>query len=93
MRSCSARGRVWPRSFWEPFLSAWLFDVEILARWIAQAGGAGARGALYEYPLAEWADVGGSKLRPGAYLRAALDLIRIRRRYLGRAAPGVAPRP
>jgi glycosyltransferase involved in cell wall biosynthesis len=79
--------------FREPFLSAWLFDVEILARWIAQAGGAGARGALYEYPLAEWADVGGSKLRPGAYLRAAVDLIRIRRRYLRRAAPGVAPRP
>jgi dolichyl-phosphate beta-glucosyltransferase len=68
--------------FRERFLSTWLFDVEILARWIAQAGVAGARGALYEYPVAEWVDVGGSKIRPGAYLRAALDLIRIRRRYL-----------
>ena len=79
--------------FREPFLSTWLFDVEILARWIAQAGGVGAREALYEFPVAAWADVGGSKLRPGAYLRAGLDLIRIRRRYLRRAAPGVAPRP
>ena len=82
--------------FREPFLATWLFDVEILARWIAQdaqTGGAGARAALYEHPVVAWADVGGSKLRPGAYLRAALDLIRIRRRYLRQAAPGVAPRP
>ena len=71
--------------FREPFLSSWLFDVEILARRIAQgraSGGPTAPEVIYEYPIPEWTDVSGSKLRPGAYLRAALDLLRIRRRYL-----------
>jgi hypothetical protein len=37
-------------------------------------------------PLVEWTDVAGSKLRARDYLRAGLDLLRIRRRYLGRRA-------
>jgi dolichyl-phosphate beta-glucosyltransferase len=82
-----------PPLFREPFLSTWLFDVEILARRLAQAGAPPAQAAIFECPVAEWADVGGSKLRPGAYLRAALDLIRIRQRYLRRRPPGAAPRP
>jgi glycosyltransferase involved in cell wall biosynthesis len=79
-----------PELFREPFLSTWLFDVEILARRIAQgraSGGPPAREAVYEYPIPEWTDVIGSKLRPGAYLRAALDLVRIRRRYLRVCGP------
>jgi glycosyltransferase involved in cell wall biosynthesis len=71
--------------FRAPFLSTWLFDVEILARRIAQHASHAAppaSQAVYERPILEWTDVGGSKLRAGAYLRAALDLIRIRRRYL-----------
>jgi glycosyltransferase involved in cell wall biosynthesis len=71
--------------FREPFLSSWLFDVEVLARRIAQGRAGGlpaAQEVIYEFPLPEWTDVTGSKLRPGAYLRAALDLRRIRRRYL-----------
>jgi hypothetical protein len=71
--------------FREPFLSTWLFDVEILARRIAQGRAGGrrpAREVIQEVPIQEWTDVTGSKLRPGAYLRAALDLLRIRRRHL-----------
>jgi glycosyltransferase involved in cell wall biosynthesis len=82
--------------FREPFLSTWLFDVEILARRIEQAAQAGAppaQAAVYEYPIESWAEIGGSKLRFGAYLRAALDLIRIRRRYLRRAPSVASPRP
>ena len=71
--------------FRDPFLSPWLFDVEILARRIAQ-GAAGsippAREVIYEHPIPEWTGVSGSKLRAGAYPRSALDLLRIRRRYL-----------
>jgi glycosyltransferase involved in cell wall biosynthesis len=81
--------------FREPFLSTWLFDVEILARRIEQSARAGAgpvQAAVYEYPIEAWADVGGSKLRPGAYLRAAIDLLRIRRRHLRRNATGASPR-
>jgi glycosyltransferase involved in cell wall biosynthesis len=72
--------------FAEPFVSSWLFDVEILARRVAlerREGLPPAREAIYEYPIAEWKEVGGSKLGSGSYLRAALDLLRIRRRYLG----------
>jgi len=74
-----------PGLFREPFLSIWLFDVEILARRIAQGRASGwlpTREVVFEHPIREWTDVTGSKLRAGAYLRAALDLIRIRRRYL-----------
>jgi dolichyl-phosphate beta-glucosyltransferase len=61
-------------AFDEPFVSRWIFDVEILAR---------LRGRrLIEYPLREWADVRGSKL---SIIKVAgptlMDLIRIRRRY------------
>jgi dolichyl-phosphate beta-glucosyltransferase len=76
--------------FQDPFLSRWIFDVEILARRIAlgQAGGyPPARDVIHEYPIPKWTDVSGSKLRPGAYLRAALDLFRIRRRYRRVSSP------
>ena len=76
--------------FEEPFLSGWIFDVEILARRIAQGRAGGSRPAgevIVECPLPEWTDVSGSKLRPGAYLRSVADLLRIRRRYLRGAAP------
>jgi glycosyltransferase involved in cell wall biosynthesis len=71
--------------FAEPFLTGWIFDVELLARRIAQEREPGrppAREVVYEHPLEQWTDVAGSKLRLRTYLRAALDLIRIRRRYL-----------
>jgi len=45
--------------------------------------------AVYEYPLPSWRDVPGSKVRPLDSLRAARDLVRIRRRYL--RGPGQAP--
>jgi len=81
--------------FRERFLSTWLFDVEILARRIAQGRASGrptVREVVYEYPIPEWTDVSGSKLRPGAYLRAALDLIRIRHRYLRGVRPPLRSR-
>lgn len=80
--------------FREPFLSTWLFDVEILARRIAQgeAGGVPPAGeVIYEHPIPEWTGVSGSKLRAGAYPRAALDLLRIHRRYLRVSAPPPGP--
>jgi glycosyltransferase involved in cell wall biosynthesis len=71
--------------FAEPFVARWAFDVELLARMVRarrERGLPPVDAAICEMPLAEWTDVAGSKVRPGDYLRAGLDLLRIRRRYL-----------
>jgi glycosyltransferase involved in cell wall biosynthesis len=68
----------------DPFLSRWVFDVEILARFIAMNHGdpSDLRDSIYEVPLMRWEDVAGSKLHSGDFLKASLDLLRIYRRYL-----------
>jgi dolichyl-phosphate beta-glucosyltransferase len=68
----------------ETFLSRWVFDVEILARYIALYQGSVSylRDSIYEFPLPRWYDVAGSKVRPGDFFKAAIDLLRIYRTYL-----------
>jgi glycosyltransferase involved in cell wall biosynthesis len=71
--------------FETPFLSRWVFDVEILARLIATRGDEGPRSAqrvVHEYPLAQWVDVSGSKLRASDFLKAIYELARIYAAYL-----------
>ncbi len=60
-----------------PFLSRWLFDVELIAR---LRDGAGAD-TLREVPLARWEDPGGSRVGFMAFVRAPFELWRIWRRY------------
>jgi dolichyl-phosphate beta-glucosyltransferase len=60
-----------------PFLSRWIFDVEILARFINACGIGYVHNAVYEYPLNEWCDVGGSKVKPKDFIKAIVDLLRI----------------
>ena len=73
------------RLFVEPFVTKWVFDVEIIARLIAsygvEQGRARATGTIAEYPLRTWSDIPGSKLRPRDYVIAVRDLARIFRRY------------
>lgn len=71
--------------FEEPFVTRWLFDVEILARLLRlrrENGGPPVADVVAEYPLEEWVDVHGSKVRPGDFASAIVGLWRIRRRYL-----------
>lgn len=68
------RTTVAARCFREPFVTRWLFDLEILLR----LGDA----AVLEYPLMEWHDVAGSKfnLLPNLW-RTLRDLLRLRAKY------------
>ncbi len=68
--------------FADPFETRWIFDVELLARFLYREGG--PLEALFEQPLEEWRDVEGSKVRPWDAVGAARDLLRVRfliRRY------------
>jgi dolichyl-phosphate beta-glucosyltransferase len=65
------------------FGSRWVFDVEILARYIRQAGSPEvAAQRIYEYPLKAWEDVGSSKVKPFDFIVALRDIIRIYWIYL-----------
>ena len=63
--------------FGEPFLTNWLFDVEILARLRRDYGVERTTRSIYEAPLSKWKEVGGSKLRFTHALKAPIDLLRI----------------
>jgi glycosyltransferase involved in cell wall biosynthesis len=74
--------------FESPFATRWIFDVEIIGRLIAaRRGTARARvdQVVYEFPLHEWRDVAGSKVRPRDFVRAVLELAAIASKY-GRMA-------
>ena len=67
--------------FAEPFLSRWIFDVELIARFVRQRGRDAAARAIYELPIQTWHDVKGSKVRSTDFLRALRDLWKIHRSY------------
>lgn len=62
-----------------PFRSRWAFDVELLERLTRGTDRSAPlpASAFLEVPLRAWRDVGGSKMRPRAMLRAGLDLLSI----------------
>jgi hypothetical protein len=71
--------------FAERFISRWIFDVEIIARMIAvhrRRNGVPVERLIYELPLQEWQDVGGSRIKLIDWPIAFVDLMRIYFRYL-----------
>lgn len=70
--------------FEKPFMSDWIFDVETLARfdlYERAAGGPGLKKTLIEYPLKEWKDIKGSKMKPYHFVKAMWDMGRIIVKY------------
>jgi hypothetical protein len=70
--------------FAAPFRTGWIFDVELLARFLARRAPAerhAAVRAMYEFILPEWRDVAGSKVKALDFLKAAFELLTIARVY------------
>jgi len=82
-----------------PFLTRWVFDCEMIARYSALlAGGASSSSftledVIYEFPLERWVDVAGSKVKPTDILRMAGGLVRIRLVYFLHQWPSGKRRP
>ena len=70
--------------FATPFLSRWIFDVEIIARFVQRWGRDRVAHSLYEYPVTQWHDVKGSKVKSRDFVKALSDLWRIHRAYNAR---------
>lgn len=68
--------------FADPFVTRWLFDIELLVRLRNHVGREKFAAAAIEVPLTAWREVGGSKLSLAYMVRVPLELLRIRARYL-----------
>ncbi len=73
--------------FAAPFTVKWIFDVEVLARFIITPGLRVTEMAA-EYPLQEWMDKKGSKLRLIDFVISGLDLLKIMTILRKKALPG-----
>lgn len=82
---CGAKLFRCSETLWEvfatPFRSRWIFDVEIIARFIERQGRERVARSLYEYPVTQWHDVKGSKVKARDFLHALVDLWKIHRAY------------
>ncbi len=66
-------------AFDKPFLSKWVFDVEIFARLKISLDRMDQD--ILEVPLLEWSEIGGSKLKISSMLRVPKDLYKIYKNY------------
>jgi hypothetical protein len=71
--------------FTDSFLTRWLFDVELLARYRNVYGLESALKQIIEVPVQSWSEKAGSKLRFTYMLKVPFELLKIFRRYNGRA--------
>lgn len=67
--------------FQEPFISPWLFDVELLARLTQHHGRPGVLSHLAEQPLRQWIEQSDSRISSGYVFRMWYELYRIQRKY------------
>ncbi len=65
------------RLFERPFRTNWIFDVELLARFLGARNSSrrqSAREAIFEVPIRQWRDVAGSKVRARDFVKALFEL-------------------
>ncbi|MFT6796983.1 MAG: dolichyl-phosphate beta-glucosyltransferase [Maribacter sp.] len=64
-------------TFDKPFISKWLFDVEIFSRMLTHYGKPKALALMAEIPVKKWIDKGDSKVKLSYFFRLWVDLYRI----------------
>ncbi len=67
--------------FQTPFVSRWLFDVEILSRIVGTFGRERTRKIVFEMPLKSWYHHKGSKINFQDLFRIPLDFLKIKKAY------------
>lgn len=67
--------------FEEKFITSWLFDVELIARYRNKFGIQGALNDIVEVPVNAWIEKGGSKLKLKDMIKVPLELWSIRKKY------------
>ncbi|MEO8376349.1 MAG: glycosyltransferase [Candidatus Sumerlaeota bacterium] len=68
----------------DPFISRWIFDVELLVRFkkaCQRAGLGSGSDKIYEYPLRKWEDVKGSTVKGRDFFKAFFEFFRIVVKY------------
>jgi glycosyltransferase involved in cell wall biosynthesis len=67
--------------FKEEFLSKWLFDIELIARFRNHYGLQKTLNSLLEYPVLTWKEIPGSKIKFSYFFRIPIDLYKIHEKY------------
>lgn len=67
--------------FNEPFISQWLFDIELIFRLKKAFSDQEIHKLVVEVPLRNWKDLGNSKVKLGDYIKAPAELLRIYLKY------------
>ncbi|MEK6153191.1 glycosyltransferase [Flavobacteriaceae bacterium 3-367] len=67
--------------FERPFISKWLFDVELFSRLLVAYGKPVALAKMEEIPVRQWIDQGDSKVKLAYFFRLWYDLFLIRREH------------
>lgn len=75
------RSDIIPILFDAPFQSKWLFDVEIISRFINHYTLPASLELMEEIPVKQWIDRGESKVRITYFFRLWVDLFRIRKQH------------
>jgi glycosyltransferase involved in cell wall biosynthesis len=67
--------------FEKPFITNWIFDIELFARMMQLYGIEEIYKNVYEYPLSAWRDVHGSKIKKMDFVRQIFDMYKIKKYY------------
>ena len=68
-------------AFRTPFITKWLFDIEIFARVLRVRGTKGMDHLVEGRPIPHWKDVGDSKFRRMDYFLAVWQFVQLKRAY------------